>query len=250
MTFNYALSSWVLPPTSLIVLTLVGAMLLKRRRGAGIALIVCCQLLLLGLSLPVVANALVRTLEPSPASIADVRRAQAIVVLGGGRNRSAVEWGGETVNALTLQRARYGAKLARESGLPLYVTGGKPDGGDHAEATLMRDVLTTEFNVPVKWVDTSADTTRDNAHAAARDLQPLGVTRIALVTDAMHMPRSQRLFELSGFAVVPAATNYTGQRPFAPYQLVPGPRALRESHFALREWASQLHHFVLRSTDS
>ena len=108
-----------------------------------------------------IANALVRTLEPPPASIEQIKGAQAIVVLGGGRNRGAPEWGGETINGLTLQRARYGARLARETGLPLYVTGGKPDGGTFAEGTLMRDLLAREFNVEVKWVDAVAATTRD-----------------------------------------------------------------------------------------
>ena len=247
MTFNYALSSWLLPPTSLIVLTLIGVLMLKRRRRTGFALIVGSQVLLFALSMPVVANALVRTLEPPPASIEDVKRAQAIVVLGGGRNRGAPEWNGETVNALTLQRVRYGARLARDSGLPLYVTGGKPDGGGFAEGTLMRDLITREFNVAVKWADVLANTTRDNAKMAAQDLTPLGITRVTLVTDAVHMPRATRVFERNGLSVVPAPTGYTGQRPFAMYQLVPGPSALRESHTALREWASQLHHHVLRS---
>lgn len=245
MTFNYALSSLLLPPTSLIALTLLGVLMSKRRRGFGLFLIVGSQLLLLALAMPVIANALGRTLEPPPASIDEIRGAQAIVVLGGGRNRGAPEWNGETINGLTLQRARYGARLARETGLPLYVTGGKPDGGTLAEGTLMRDLLAREFNVEVKWVDAVAATTRDNALMAARDLRPLQINRVALITDAVHMPRARRAFELAGLAVIPAATGYAAQRPFAPYQLVPGPGALRESHTALREWASQLHHHVL-----
>ena len=163
MTFNYALSSLLLPPTSLIALTLLGVLMLKRRRIAGLVLIVGSQLLLLALSTPVVANAIVRTLEPPPAAIDEVKRAQAIVVLGGGRNLGSPEWGGETVNDYTLRRARYGARLARETGLPLYVSGGKPDGGESAEGTLMRGLLASELGVPVKWVETASETTREQA---------------------------------------------------------------------------------------
>lgn len=245
MTFNYALSSWLLPPTSLMALTLLGVLLLKRRRALALVLIVGSQMLLLALSTPVVANALTRTLEPPPASIEEIKRAQVIVVLGGGRNRGSPEWGGETVNANTLQRARYGAGLAREIGLPLYVSGGKPDGGQIAEGTLMSELITYEFGVPVKWVDAVAETTREQALIAAQDLRPQQISRVALVTDAVHMPRAQRAFELAGLAVIPAPTGYTGQRPFEPYQLIPGPVALRQSHVALREWASQLHHHIL-----
>ncbi len=245
MTFNYALSSWVLPPTSLIAATLIGVLLLKRRRAAGVTLIVGSQLLLFALSMPVVANALARTLEPPPASLDAIKRTQAIVVLGGGRNRGAPEWGGETVNDYTLQRARYGARLARETALPLYVSGGRPDGGIAAEGTLMQDLLTREFSVPVRWVETASENTREQALITAQDLHQHQIARVALVTTAVHMPRAQRAFELAGLAVTPAPTDYTGQRPFGPYQLIPGPRALRDSHIALREWASQLHHHVL-----
>ena len=141
MTFNYALSSLLLPPTSLIALTLLGVLMLKRHRIAGLVLIVGSQLLLLALSTPVVANAIVRTLEPPPAAIDEIKRAHAIVVLGGGRNLGSPEWGGETVNDYTLRRTRYGARLARETGLPVYVSGGKPTGGQLAEGTLMREDL-------------------------------------------------------------------------------------------------------------
>jgi len=249
VTFNYALSDLLLPPTSLIVLTLLGVLMLKRRRIAGVALIVSSQVLFLALSTPVVANALVRSLEPLPVLIEEVKRAQAIVVLGGGRNLGSPEWGGETVNDYTLRRTRYGARLARETGLPVYVSGGKPTGGQLAEGTLMRELMAREFNAPVKWVDAAAETTREQALIVARDLKGQQISRIALVTDAVHMPRAQRAFELAGLAVVSAPTGYTAKRPFAPYQLIPGPAALLQSHVALREWGSQLHHHVLALVD-
>lgn len=244
MTSNYILSSITLPPTSLILLTLAGVLLLGRRRGLAIGLIAVSQLALLLLAMPAIANALARTLEPAPLRADAMKSAQAIVILGGGRNRGAPEWGGETVNQFTLQRLRYAARLARESGLPLYVTGGKPDGGEFAEGTLMGAVLARELAVPVRWIDTAADTTRENALMAAKDLKPQRIERVVLVTSALHMPRSQRAFERAGFSVIPAATDYVGQRPFAPYQLVPGPGALHQSHQALREWLSDLYYTI------
>ena len=239
MTLNYALSDIVLPPTSLVLLKLFALLLLKSRRRVAIGLIVLSQVSLLALSLPVVCNALARTLEPPPLEAEAARRAQAIVILGGGRNRSAIEWGGETVNDWTLQRLRYGAQLARNTSLPVYVTGGKPTGGSHPEGELMAGTLARDFGVAVKWIDNAADTTRENALMAAKDLKPAGIQRIVLVTTAIHMPRSQAAFENAGFIVTPAPTDYAGQRPFGVYQLVPSPGALRLSHFALREWISQ-----------
>ena len=160
MTFNYALSDAVLPPTSLIALTLVGVAVLGRRRALGLTLILGSQLLLLALSLPLMANALARSLEPPPVTATQLKQAQVIVILAGGNNRGSPEWGGETVKTYTLQRLRYGARLARETGLPIYVTGGRPEGGRFAEGELMRDVLVQEYGLEVRWIGRDRDDDR------------------------------------------------------------------------------------------
>lgn len=239
MTITYALSDLLLPPTLLVAATLAGLALARRRRTLGLTVAVLAQLALLALSLPVVAHALARTLEPPPCTAAGLARAQALVILGGGRNRGAPEWGGETVKTYTLQRLRYGAKLARETGLPIYVSGGKPDGGVASEGALMRDVLRNDYGLAARWVDETAATTGDNAVVAARDLKAAQLTRIALVTDALHMPRSREVFAAMGLDVLPCPTAYAGQRPFAAWQLVPGATALQISHLALREWVAR-----------
>jgi len=238
VTLNYALSDLLLPPTSLVLLTLLGLWLARRRRALGIGLALVSQVLLLALSMPVVANALARTLEPSAVEPAQLKTAQAIVILAGGNNRGSPEWGGETVQTYTLQRLRYGARLAHETGLPIYVTGGKPKNAKFAEADLMRDVLAQDYRLSARWVDTTAMTTAGNARAAAQDLKREGIGRVALVTDAIHMPRSRFAFEKAGLEVVACPTAYAGQRPFKPYQLVPGVNALQVSNYALREWVS------------
>lgn len=239
MTYSYLLSSIVLPPTALVLLTLLGVALLRRRPRAAVALITMSQLALLACAMPVVAGAIARPLEPPPVAPDALKRAQAIVILAGGLNRSAIEWGGESVNDFTLQRIRYGAKLARLSGLPVYVTGGTLGNARDSEANHMAGVLQREYGITPKWIDNAAETTRGNALMAAKDLLPLGVRRVALVTTAIHMPRSQRAFEAAGFTVIAAPTDYTSQRPFTLPQLVPGVGALHVSHYALREWVSR-----------
>ena len=54
-------------------------------------------------------------------------------MLGGGRNRGAPEWGGVTVNGLTLRRTRYGARLARETGCRCMSAAASPRGRRLAE---------------------------------------------------------------------------------------------------------------------
>lgn len=239
MSVSYLLSTFVLPPTSLVLLTLLGLVLLRSRPRFAVALMAFSQLGLLALSMPAVAGALARSLEPPPLELDQMKRGQAIVILAGGLNRNAIEWGGETVNDFTLQRVRYGAHLARLSGLPVYVTGGTPAEAKHSEANLMAEVLARDYGIRPRWIDSSAETTRGNALMAARDLKPHGIDRVVLVTTAFHMPRSQRAFEAAGFTVIAAPTHYTAQRPFTPSQLIPGVGALQVAHYALREWVSR-----------
>jgi len=239
VSLSYLLSGLVLPPTSLVLLTLSGLLLLKRRPRFAVGLMAASQLALLALAMPVVAGAIARTLEPPPLAADDLKRAQAIVILAAGLNRSAIEWGGETVDDFTLQRVRYGARLALSSGLPVYLTGGVPGDARHSVAQMMAGVLQRDYGIQPKWIDETADTTRGNALMAARDLKPLGIQRVALVTTAIHMPRSRQAFEAAGFTVIPAPTDYFAQRPFTPGQLAPGASALVLSHLSLREWISR-----------
>lgn len=238
-SYTYLLSAVVLPPTSLVLLTLLGLALLRARPRVAIFLIAFSQFALLALATPAVARLIAGPLEPPPITAEDLKRGQAIVILAGGLNRNAIEWGGETVNDYTLQRVRYGADLARRSGLPVYVTGGVPGEARHAESELMADVLRRDYGIVPRWVDRAAETTRGNAQMAARDLKPLGITRIVLVTTAFHMPRAKHAFEAAGLTVIPAPTHYVAQRPFSFGQLVPGAGALVVSYLSLREWVSR-----------
>jgi uncharacterized SAM-binding protein YcdF (DUF218 family) len=235
-TPNYAATALLLPPTGLLLVALFALLGLRRAPRTCTWLIALALAGLLASSLPVVAFALLRTLEPAPLADQDLASAQAIVILGGGRNRTAPEWGGVTLNGFTLQRVRYGAKLARQSSLPVLVTGGAPDGAGAAEGDLMRAVLQDELGVGVRWVDNASANTRENARFAARQLLPLGLRRVVLVTDAWHSARAGAEFERHGLQVIPAPTGLAGARPFSLYQLVPNVESLRYVHIALREW--------------
>jgi uncharacterized SAM-binding protein YcdF (DUF218 family) len=194
-----------------------------------------CVIGVVAFSLPVVAFALLRVIEPPPLNEKMLASAQAIVILGGGRSRTAPEWGGVTVNAFTLQRVRYGAHLARVTSLPVMVSGGAPEDGGVSEADLMRGILRDEFGVTARWADTASFNTRENARFAAQELAPAGIKRIALVTDAWHAERAAIEFRRNGLDVVLAPTGMLGTRPFSFYQLVPNVESLRYAHIALRE---------------
>jgi len=242
-SLTYLAAGVVVPPVSLALLALVGLALMRGRRAAGAALAAASLLALLALSLPVVAQALMTVLEGPP--VADPRKehsAGAVVILGGGVARGAVEWGGDTVGGHTLLRLRYGAHLARSTGLPVLVTGAAPLASRAGEAALMREALQREFGVAVRWFDGRARHTADNARHAALLLRADGVQRVLLVTSAFHMARARRAFEQQGLQVVSAPTGHLGYAggAFEWSHLVPSGEALRVSHIGLRELAARL----------
>lgn len=186
-----------------------------------------------------------------------VQSAQAIVVLGGGRKTGAREYGGDTVNDRTLARLRYGARLHRQTQLPVLVTGGRVfETERQAEADLMAGVLREEFGVPVEWLETRSRTTAENARFSAELLQREGVATVLLVTHAWHMPRAQWVFETAGLKVVPAPMGFTAALEDPQSSVASGPDllswlpsagALQSSHWALHEW---LGGWVYRWTES
>ncbi len=239
-TLSYAAAALLLPPTSLVLLALAGLLATLRWRIAGTLVATLSLATLVVCSMPVTGYALLRSLETQPLDPKRATEAQAIVILGGGRNRSATEWGGVTVSAFALQRLRYGAKLARESGLPIFVTGGAPTGPGSREGDLMKDILRDEFGVPVRWVDAESRTTRDNARLTAERLLPLDMKTVLLVTDAWHIRRAMLEFERAGLQPVAAPMGFHGQRTFDAWQLIPNVESLRQTNIALREWTGIL----------
>jgi len=240
------LAALILPPAGPILLALFGLWLMRARSrrwqhgGAMLAVLSLCGLLLL--SLPVVGNALMAPLEPNPPIAPEqLRRVQAIVILGGGSYFAAPEYGGDTVSHYTLERLRYGARLARASRLPVLVTGGAPFGG-RAEAESMREVLEGDFGVKVRWVEGASRDTAENARLSAPMLKAAGITRIALVSHGWHLPRAIPLFEKQGIEVTPAPTAFSTGSPSLLEDLLPG--GLVTSRLALREYLGRLYNLL------
>ncbi len=241
----YALKTLLLPPASLLLLGL-GGLALGRRRRAGRVMLSLALLGLVLLSLPYTASRLAALMPSWPALDAQAigaSRAQAIVVLGGGLRGPAPEYDRDRdVRGQTLQRLRYGARLARRTGLPVLVSGGRVFGGDQpAEADLMATVLAQEFRVPVRWRETDSRNTAENARYSARILTAEGITRILLVTHALHMPRALQQFRARGLEVTPAPTVLPGAgQPPGLLDFIPSATGLEDSAEVLHEFLGRL----------
>lgn len=204
------MAAFLLPPMNALLLLVAGLWIGRRCPRLARLLIGTGCLLLWLLALPMVGGFMLRTLEGEPLTAAALERAQAIVVLGGGVYPRAPEYGSDSVGDVTLVRLRYAARLQRESGLPLLVSGGRPDGaGVLSEAQTMQQVLVGEFGVPVRWLESASNNTRENARLSAERLRAEGISRILLVTHAWHMPRALMSFSGTGIEALPAATQFT-----------------------------------------
>jgi uncharacterized SAM-binding protein YcdF (DUF218 family) len=195
-----------LPPASILLLALMGALLVKRHRRAGRALLAASFLFLLLCSTPLLPYLLEHALAVSgPLDPAAARSAQAIVVLTAGREKYVAEFGGESVSELSLERARYAAHVARLTNLPVLVSGGTVFVGT-PESELMRAALEREFGVPVRWTDTHSRDTHENAIESQRILAANGVRKVLLVTHSDDMRRAIAEFRATGLEVIPAPT--------------------------------------------
>ena len=242
----------LLPPGSLILLFLLGTVLLGRFHRTGALMLISGFALLVVFSMPVVGHYLLHLLETDPpVSNLDLSAptAQAIVILGNGRYRAAPEYRQDTVSRGSLELLRYGARLHRQTALPVMVCGGTVFGEGVPEATLMRATLDESFGVETRWEESTSRTTWENAKFAGAMLREAGVERILLVTHAWHMPRARGAFEALGMQVVAAPLGYRGmpgQQPVV-IGMLPDANGLHATRLAMREllgrWWYQLAYY-------
>lgn len=226
----------ILPPVSLLILSAIGITLIESPFALiGYFLGYGALVVLFLLSLPIVANNLLHRLEKIPISPSEHPNFQAIVVLGAGKIDNAPEYGGSTVNSLTLQRLKYAVFLKRWAGCPILVSGGAPFGG-LAEAELMEIVLRQDFNVHEVWVESKSRDSLENAKFSSQLLKKNHITKIALVSEAWHLSRSVALFEQNGITVVPAPTGFLDSDKFVLGEFLPKSSALDKSTCAIKEY--------------
>ena len=235
----------LLPPFMPLLLVGVGLILMRRYRF-GVALAWAGLVLAVLLATPAVVSTISAPLQRfAPPNAEQLHKAQAIVILGSGRNLAAAEYGGQTISRMSLERVRYGARLARQTGLPVLVTGGAPYGGT-PEAQLMREALEQDFGVAVRWAESASNDTEDNARMSAKVLREAGITRVLVVTHAMHMRRSIGEFSRASLMPLPAPTGfYDADKDDAFFKRwVPSANGAYFGWFACHEWLGILRQEV------
>ena len=232
----------LLPPTALFLAAGIGLFLLRRIPILGKVLLLGSGLTMLVLCLPWVASLLAASLQDEP--VLRLRElpagGQAVVILGADVQGYTPELERPDVGPMTLTRLRYGAILARASGLPIAVSGGPTVRGVPPLGELMATVLEEEHGLVPTIVEGRSLTTRENARELAPLLEQAGIERVLLVSHAWHMPRAREAFEREGIAIVPAPTGALGRPDGFLRGFVPSASSLRSSCFAIHEWVGRL----------
>lgn len=242
------ISTLLLPPASPLLLLIAGLVLSRYVRRWGQWLCVSGLVLLWVLSCHASAYGLNHLLLRSyPALTADqLKQAQAIVVLGGGIDVYAPEYGQATLSSAAYQRLLYGRYLTTLHPLPLVYSGGKgwgaPAQQTQSEAEVAAHELQRDFGTRFVFVDDTSRDTRESALRTYAGLSAQGITRIALVTHDWHMQRSVMQFEAAGFDVLPAPMGYTQPPLRWDTDYLPSASGLLSTKRVLHEWLGRLHY--------
>lgn len=257
-TLKTVVAAVVLPPVPLLLLVLIGTRLVLSRRGLGWLLVLLATAGLWLSACTGMAELLSRTAFRAPPALSTAQIAQlradvkarpgtiAIVVLGGGRELLAPEYGSADLRPRSLERLRYGIWLQRETGVPVAFSGGVGWGAapGTAEADIAERIAAKEFGVPLKWVENDSRDTRENALRTVPLLDKSGVKRIVLVTHGWHMQRALAHFEAAvagrGIAIVPAPISMARVAHGRVIDWLPTPEGFVAVNLLLREALGRL----------
>ena len=232
--------SSLIPPNLFILLTVIGVVLAWRWTRFGLAVATFGSALLYLAAMPVVADGLTEWVKSlagaAPILPADAPPA-AIIVLSVDYRRSDAPGGPYTVGPQTLERLAAAAREARRLGLPVLVSGGRPDNIDNSLAEMMSTVLQDDFRISVRWREERSLNTFENAAFSAEILREAGVSSALLVTHCRDMARALWSFHAVGYPVVPAGCSrqQTGSARLSTSSFFPQITALLASDRALHE---------------
>lgn len=186
-----------------------------------------------------------RSLETENILKTEIPKADAIVVLGGCIKHAFPPRPWLEV-AEEGDRVLFAAKLYREGKAPrIIMSGGRVDwlGNNVPESTDMAELAET-MGVPKSVIleDQTSRNTHENAVNVKQIMDAQNIHRILLVTSALHMPRSLRIFQKLGIDSIPMATDFlsTDEETLsiqeAALNLLPEAERLRLTTRALKEY--------------
>jgi uncharacterized SAM-binding protein YcdF (DUF218 family) len=197
-------------------------------------------------------------LKPPPAltnnQIAAIRRdvaagnKLAIVILGGGRNVMAPEYGLSVLTSTSLLRLHYAIWLAAQTGAPMLYSGGVGHESriGVTEAETAARIAERDYGRPIKWLERESRDTRENATRSVALLKENGIAQVVVVTHGSHMRRALRAFEFEServgirLTLVPAPMGSAQPSERAALAWLPSRDGFARVHTVLHEYLAYL----------
>jgi uncharacterized SAM-binding protein YcdF (DUF218 family) len=200
-------------PLGFALILLILVLILRERSKAQTFTIVLAVMILWLCSTRYVSLTLVKSLEWRYLPLPEMPAADVIVVLGGGTESPQYPRPMVEVNAAG-DRVIYAAELFKQGkGSFILVSGGNIPALDARTTTPAEDMalLLNMLGVPLDavWMQPSSANTAEDALYSSILLKERGISRVILVTSAIHMPRAVGLFTANGIDVTPAPVDYT-----------------------------------------
>lgn len=191
------LTALFVPPGLLVVVLLIGAYFLRKRKAQTVFLLFLAAGVYLA-SIAPVANFLLSPLEGQYAApgVDDLRTAQAYVVLGGGASDKAVDiFGRGTLSSDSTARLVAAYRLYRLSRKPIIVSGGRAYPSRTPESEIGKRFL-VKLGVRSDHImtETRSRDTQENVIYTKDLCAGKGISKIVLVTSAYHLKRAMFLF--------------------------------------------------------
>ena len=227
----------------LLALGALAFYLLKKKKTAFFCVFLSISILFF-FSTPIVSYCIVKSLESKYNQAAHYPKVSAIVLLGG-CSRPAVpprkyievsEAGNRILHAARLFKAGYAPTI--------ICTGGKipflhdfPGSEAKCMASLLEELMNVDSSAII--IEDKGQNTHDHAPNILKICEQRKLKKdIILVTSAMHMYRSVKIFKKYGFTVYPAPTDYwvENKLQWNLFEFLPDAPALNASTVALHEY--------------
>jgi len=226
----------VTPPAGFLWLALLGVLLgrILTRSGRLLGGVGLAGLYITGT--PIASHALMSGLEATEPSHLETPPPSAIIVLGGDGHLAKDNPEGAVPGPVSIERLAGGAALARETGLPVLITGGSVGHGQPPVSDLMAASFEHDFGLAAKWREERSENTCENASLSAPILRHAGIASAWVVTHPWHMKRALLSFQRAGYPVRPAplAVEFYEFEGFS--DLLPHMTGWVRSYYAFHEW--------------
>lgn len=200
----------LLPPSIFIISLALFSGWLYHRDKTGARILAAITICFYFLTIPLVSNYLIHSLESAYQPPAHITGCDVIVMLGGGATLDTPNINGSGhLSGNSANRLLTTAILSKRTNLPVIISGGQvvADSGDEADIAKR---LLVQLGVADKMIipENKSANTIENAKYVKELLKSHHFHKPLLVTSAFHMPRAVQDFARQGIKVEPFPTDY------------------------------------------